>query len=166
MSEKSKVWSGRFEEPVTDLVKRFTASVEFDRRLAEFDIQGSLAHARMLTAVGVLGAEDLAAIERGLAQILAEIRSSAFTWSVDLEDVHLNIGRRLTDLVGDAGKRLHTARSRNDQVATDVRLYLRAAIDDVLAGIKGLQSKLLDLAEKHTGTVMPGFTHLQVAQPV
>jgi len=166
MSEKSKVWSGRFEEPVTDLVKRFTASVDFDRRLAEFDIQGSLAHARMLGGVGVLGAEDVAAIERGLAQILDEIRSGAFTWSVDLEDVHLNIERRLTDLVGDAGKRLHTGRSRNDQVATDTRLFMRAAIDDVLEGIRALQSRLLDLAEGHTETVMPGFTHLQVAQPV
>ena len=166
MSEKSKVWSGRFEEPVTDLVKRFTASVGFDRRLAEFDIQGSLAHARMLGSVGVLGAGDVAAIERGLAQILEEIRSGAFTWSVDLEDVHLNIERRLTDLVGDAGKRLHTGRSRNDQVATDIRLFMRAAIDDVLEGIRALQSRLLDLAEGHTDTVMPGFTHLQVAQPV
>ncbi|HYH41563.1 MAG TPA: argininosuccinate lyase [Burkholderiales bacterium] len=166
MSDKSKVWSGRFEEPVTDLVKRFTASVDFDRRLAEFDIQGSLAHARMLGNVGVLTAEDVAAIERGLAQILEEIRTGAFTWSVDLEDVHLNIEHRLTDLVGDAGKRLHTGRSRNDQVATDIRLFMRAAIDDVLAGIRGLQARLLDLAEGHTETVMPGFTHLQVAQPV
>ncbi|HYC47695.1 MAG TPA: argininosuccinate lyase [Burkholderiales bacterium] len=168
MSEeaKSRGWSGRFGEPVTDLVKRFTASVEFDRRLAEFDIEGSLAHARMLKAVGVLSAEDLAGIERGLAQIRQEIASGAFTWSIDLEDVHLNIERRLTDLVGDAGKRLHTARSRNDQVATDVRLYVRWAIDEAQGSIRRLQLGLLDLAEQHTGTVMPGFTHLQVAQPV
>ena len=119
-------WSGRFSEPVAELVKRFTASVGFDRRLAEFDIEGSLAHARMLRAADILSAADLAAIEQGLAQIRAEIRAGTFAWSVDLEDVHLNIESRLTELVGDAGKRLHTARSRNDQVATDVRLYLRA----------------------------------------
>jgi argininosuccinate lyase len=163
---KGKPWSGRFNEPVTDLVKRFTASVSFDQRLAEFDIEGSLAHARMLHAVGILTASDLGAIEKGLAQILEEVRGGAFPWSVDLEDVHLNIERRLTDLVGDAGKRLHTARSRNDQVATDVRLYLRAAIDHVRTLIKALQRALLDLAEEHAETVMPGFTHLQVAQPV
>ena len=163
---KAKVWSGRFEEPVADLVKRFTASVSFDQRLAEFDIEASLAHARMLHAVGVLAAEDHAAIARGLAAVREEIRSGAFNWSVDLEDVHLNIEHRLTALVGDAGKRLHTARSRNDQVATDVRLYLRAAIDRVIPLIKSLQRALLDIAEKHTDTVMPGFTHLQVAQPV
>jgi argininosuccinate lyase len=163
---KPKVWSGRFDEPVTDLVKHFTASVGFDQRLAEFDIDGSLAHAQMLHAVGILTAEDLASIECGLEQIRSDIRSGAFEWSVDLEDVHLNIERRLTDLVGDAGKRLHTARSRNDQVATDIRLYLRAAIDRMLVLVKGLQRGLLDLADKHTDTVMPGFTHLQVAQPV
>ncbi|HUP95552.1 MAG TPA: argininosuccinate lyase [Burkholderiales bacterium] len=163
---RAKVWSGRFEEPVADLVKRFTASVAFDQRLAEFDIDASLAHARMLHAVGVLAADDHAAIKRGLAEVREEIRRGAFNWSLDLEDVHLNIEHRLTALVGDAGKRLHTARSRNDQVATDVRLYLRAAIDRVTILIKGLQRALLDLAEKHTDTVMPGFTHLQVAQPV
>jgi argininosuccinate lyase len=162
----TKAWSGRFSEPVDDLVKRFTASVGFDQRLAEFDIQGSVAHARMLHAVGILTAADLEAIEKGLAAIGDEIRAGTFPWSVDLEDVHLNIERRLTDMVGDAGKRLHTGRSRNDQVATDVRLYLRAAIDHVQTLIKGLQRALLDLAEKHTDTVMPGFTHLQVAQPV
>ena len=163
---KAKVWSGRFDEPVTDLVKRFTASVEFDRRLADFDIDGSIAHARMLHASGILSPDDLAAIEHGLEQIRASIREGTFDWSIDLEDVHFNIERRLTELVGDAGKRLHTARSRNDQVATDIRLYLRAAIDEIGALIKGLQRALLDLAEKHTDTVMPGFTHLQVAQPV
>src|SRR5688572_8015819 len=162
----TKLWSGRFDEPVTDLVKRFTASVTFDMRLAGFDIQGSIAHARMLAGAGILSDEDFAAIEKGLAQIREEIASGAFKWSLDSEDVHLNIERRLTELVGDAGKRLHTARSRNDQVATDVRLYLREAIDDVLALIAGLRRALLDVAEEHTETVMPGFTHLQVAQPV
>jgi argininosuccinate lyase len=172
MAERSKpgrnvkLWSGRFDEPVTDLVKHFTASVQFDRRLARHDIDGSIAHARMLHAVGILSAEDLAAIERGLSEIWASIEAGTFEWSVDLEDVHFNIERRLTELVGDAGKRLHTARSRNDQVATDIRLFLRAATDDVIALIKGLQRALLTVAEQHTETVMPGFTHLQVAQPV
>ena len=161
-----KPWSGRFNEPVSDLVKRFTASVGFDQRLAEFDIDGSIAHARMLHAVELISAGDLADIERGLAQIRGEIRAGTFNWSLDLEDVHLNIERRLTDLVGDAGKRLHTARSRNDQVATDIRLYVRAAIDHIIDQIRALQGALLDLAGSHTDTVMPGFTHLQVAQPV
>ena len=159
-------WSGRFNEPVTELVKHYTASIDFDRRLAEFDIEGSIAHARMLHAVEILNAEGLAAIEQGLAQIRTEIRAGQFEWSLDLEDVHTNIERRLTTLIGDAGKRLHTARSRNDQVATDVRLYLRAAIDEITDLIKASQRALLDLAERHTGAVMPGFTHLQVAQPV
>jgi argininosuccinate lyase len=164
--ETQKAWSGRFAEPVAELVKRYTASVEFDRRLAEFDIQGSLAHAEMLHETGILGAEDLAAIRTGMAQILEEVRAGKFEWSLDLEDVHLNIERRLTNLAGEAGKRLHTARSRNDQVATDVRLWLRAAIDELLDLAKGLQGALVDLAERHADTVMPGFTHLQVAQPV
>ncbi|MEW5943998.1 MAG: argininosuccinate lyase [Pseudomonadota bacterium] len=164
--EEKATWSGRFSEPVDELVKRYTASVNFDKRLAEFDIRGSLAHARMLHAVGILSAADLADIERGLAQIIEEIRKGDFQWSLDAEDVHLNIEKRLTALVGDAGKRLHTGRSRNDQVATDVRLYLRAAIDDLLGRIEKLQLALLDLAETHADTVMPGFTHLQVAQPV
>jgi argininosuccinate lyase len=161
-----KAWSGRFAEPVSELVQRYTASVNFDRRLAEFDIQGSLAHAQMLSAAGIISAKDLAAIERGLEQIRAEIHSDKFTWLLELEDVHLNIEKRLTTLIGDAGKRLHTARSRNDQVATDVRLYLRASIDDIVSCIKVMQRALLDLAEKHVETVMPGFTHLQVAQPI
>ena len=165
-ARRGKSWSGRFDEPVTDLVKRFTASVTFDHRLAEFDIEGSIAHARMLHAAGIVPEGDLADIERGLGEIREEIRSGTFPWSLDLEDVHLNIERRLTDLVGDAGKRLHTARSRNDQVATDVRLYLRASIDQVAVLIKGMQHALLDLADEHAETVMPGFTHLQVAQPV
>ncbi|MEO1766623.1 argininosuccinate lyase [Thiobacter aerophilum] len=159
-------WSGRFSEPVDELVKRFTASVLFDRRLALFDIQGSLAHARMLSEVGLLAASDLAAIEAGMARIREEIESDRFPWSVDLEDVHMNIERRLTELIGEAGKRLHTARSRNDQVATDVRLWLRDAIDQIQARVRALRIALLDLAEQHTETIMPGFTHLQVAQPV
>ena len=161
-----RLWSGRFDEPVSDLVKRFTASVSFDRRLASFDIDGSLAHARMLHACGIIAASDLQAIEKGLAQVRDEIERGVFEWSIDLEDVHLNIERRLTDLVGEAGKRLHTARSRNDQVATDVRLYLRSEIDDIRSLLRALQRALLDVAEKHIETVMPGFTHLQVAQPI
>jgi argininosuccinate lyase len=159
-------WSGRFSEAVDERVKRFTASVAFDRRLARFDIEGSLAHARMLASVGVLSASDLADIERGMGQIADEIARDAFEWSIDLEDVHLNIEKRLTALVGDAGKRLHTGRSRNDQVATDVRLWLRDAIDRIQGHLRDLRVALVDLAEAHVDTVMPGFTHLQVAQPV
>ena len=165
--EKSmNTWSGRFSEPVSELVQRYTASVSFDRRLAEYDIEGSLAHARMLAATNIIGADDLAAIQFGLNQIREEIRGGEFVWLLELEDVHLNIEKRLTALIGDAGKRLHTARSRNDQVATDIRLYLRASIDGIISLIHAMQRALLDLAEKHTDTVMPGFTHLQVAQPV
>ncbi|HTQ00433.1 MAG TPA: argininosuccinate lyase [Casimicrobiaceae bacterium] len=159
-------WSGRFAEPVADLVKRYTASVGFDRRLADADIDGSLAHARMLAAAGILSAQDLADIERGLAAIRAEIAAGAFAWSLDHEDVHLNIERRLTQLVGDAGKRLHTARSRNDQIATDVRLWLRGAIDALSGQLVALRRAFIDFAERHADTIMPGFTHLQVAQPV
>ena len=162
----AKSWSGRFSEPVAELVKRYTASVDFDKRMAEFDIQGSLAHAQMLNKVGVLSAEDFAAIQNGMAEILEEIRTGTFEWSVDLEDVHMNIEKRLTDRIGDAGKRLHTGRSRNDQVATDIRLYLRSAVDGIIELVKELQRSLLDLAEQNADTVMPGFTHLQVAQPV
>jgi len=163
---KKAPWSGRFAEPATELVQRFTASVSFDRRLAEPDIEGSVAHARMLHAVGIIARNDLAAIEKGLAQIRIEIRDGQFPWSEAHEDVHFNIERRLIDLVGEPGKRLHTARSRNDQVATDVRLYLRAAIDQALATLRSVQRALLDLADEHAETLMPGYTHLQVAQPV
>jgi argininosuccinate lyase len=166
MPRKRPTWSARFSEPVDERVKRFTASVGFDRRLAKYDIQGSRAHARMLAARGILSRRDLAAIQRGLARIEREIDAGRFRWSLDAEDVHLNIERRLTALVGDAGKRLHTARSRNDQVATDVRLWLRDEIDALGAGIGQLQEALLDQAERHAALVMPGFTHLQVAQPV
>ncbi len=164
--EQAKTWSGRFNEPVAELVKRYTASVGFDQRLAEFDIQGSLAHARMLGAQGIISVADVQAIELGLDEILQEIRSGTFEWLLDLEDVHLNIEKRLTDKIGDAGKRLHTGRSRNDQVATDIRLWLRAVTDDVIVGIRKLQLSIVDLAEAHADTAMPGFTHLQVAQPV
>jgi argininosuccinate lyase len=161
-----KAWSGRFAEPIDSLAQRFNASISFDQRLAEFDIRGSLAHARMLARCKLLSPEDLAAIERGLAQILADVQAGRFAWSIEREDVHFNIEHRLTELVGNAGKRLHTARSRNDQVATDIRLWLRAQIDELAALLKAVRGGLLDLAEKHTETLMPGFTHMQVAQPV
>ena len=163
---KQQAWSARFSEPVSDLVQRYTASVGFDQRLALFDISGSIAHATMLSEQGILQADDLAAIERGMAQIRAEIESGTFEWKLELEDVHLNIEARLTQLVGDAGKRLHTGRSRNDQVATDIRLWLRESIDQAIAQLRALQRALVQLAAQHADTIMPGFTHLQVAQPV
>src|SRR5688500_197249 len=163
---KKKTWSGRFSEPVDELVKRFTASVSFDQRLAKYDIEGSLAHARMLAARGMLPRRDPAAIERGLGRIRREIAAGRFAWSLDAQDVHLNSERRLTALAADAGKRLHTARSRNDQVATDLRLWLRAETDQVLKSLAALQRALLAQAGRHAALVMPGFTHLQVAQPV
>jgi argininosuccinate lyase len=166
LSKKSEAWSARFSEPVSDLVKRYTASVFFDQRLAMFDIQGSLAHAAMLAGCDIISETDHADIVRGLEQIVSEIQAEKFEWQLDLEDVHLNIERRLTELVGDAGKRLHTGRSRNDQVATDIRLYLRSAIDDISTLLKSLRIALLDLADQHAATIMPGFTHLQVAQPI
>jgi len=165
-SKTDKVWSGRFNEPVSELVKRYTASIDFDKRLAAVDIQGSLAHSKMLGAQGIISQEDVAKIAQGLNEILQEIEAGQFEWRLDLEDVHLNIEKRLTDKIGDAGKRLHTGRSRNDQVSTDVRLWLRAVADDVIAGIHKLQTSIVDLAEEHFDTAMPGFTHLQVAQPV
>lgn len=165
-TSQAKAWSGRFHEPVADLVKRYTASVNFDQRMAEFDIQGSLAHARMLGAQGIINQQDVDAISRGLSEILQEVQHGTFEWSLDLEDVHLNIEKRLTDKIGDAGKRLHTGRSRNDQVATDIRLWLRANTDAIVSRIRRLQGALVDLAELHYDTAMPGFTHLQVAQPV
>jgi len=164
--QDNHTWSGRFSEPVAELVKRYTASVDFDQRLALHDIQGSLAHAQMLAESSIIAAQDLADIQRGLAEIKQEVISGNFVWSLDLEDVHLNIEKRLTTLVGDAGKRLHTGRSRNDQVATDIRLYLRDEIDNLLLLINNLQKSIVTLAEQHTLTIMPGFTHLQVAQPI
>ena len=166
MASKPKPWSGRFKEPVDERVKRFTSSVEFDRRLAKQDIAGSLAHARMLAATGIVTKRDLTAIERGLAQIKREVEKGTFEWSIDAEDVHLNIEQRLTALAGEPGKRLHTARSRNDQVATDLRLWLREEIDAIDASLDALLRALIAQAERHAALVMPGFTHLQVAQPV
>ncbi len=166
LNTKNTSWSGRFNEPVAELVKKYTASIGFDYRLAAYDIQGSIAHAQMLGAQKIISQDDLKTIEQGLADIAKEIEAGQFEWLLDLEDVHLNIEKRLTDKIGDAGKRLHTGRSRNDQVATDVRLWLRASADHVGAALKKLQLSLLDLAEAHFDTVMPGFTHLQVAQPV
>ena len=164
--KKSQAWSALFSEPMSDLVKRYTASVDFDKRLWKADITGSLAHAEMLAAQGIISADDRAAIERGMAQIAQEIEAGSFDWKLDLEDVHLNIEARLTQLVGDAGKRLHTGRSRNDQVATDVRLWLRDEIGAIQALLVELQRALVEVAEKNAEVILPGFTHLQVAQPV
>ncbi|MDB5876737.1 MAG: argininosuccinate lyase, partial [Variovorax sp.] len=166
LDKKSEAWSALFSEPMSDLVKRYTSSVFFDQRLWQADIEGSMAHAGMLAAQKIIGADDLASIQRGLTQIRGEIESGAFEWKLDLEDVHLNIEARLTQLVGDAGKRLHTGRSRNDQVATDVRLWLRGEIDLIGELLVDLQKALVDIAEKNTEVILPGFTHLQVAQPV
>lgn len=164
MSEKK--WSGRFNEPVSELVKQYTASIDFDKCLAKYDIQGSLAHAQMLQQVGILSSEDLSAIQAGMNEILQEIAENKINWSVDLEDVHMNVEHLLTQKIGDAGKRLHTGRSRNDQVATDIRLWLRDAIDFIVDLIKDLQTALLNLADENADVVMPGFTHMQVAQPI
>lgn len=166
MNHAHKTWSGRFQEPVAELVKQYTGSIDFDKRLAKHDIQGSLAHAQMLVQAGVLSETDLRAIEQGMNEILADIEAGKMAWSLDLEDVHMNIERRLTDKIGDAGKRLHTGRSRNDQVATDIRLWLRDEITTIQVLIQDLQAALVDLAAENAHTVMPGFTHLQVAQPV
>ena len=159
-------WGGRFNEPTDAFVKIFGASVFFDKILAPYDIQGSIAHATMLNEVGVLTVEEKDSIVKGLNQILDEINSDEFEWSVALEDVHMNIESRLTAICGNAGKKLHTGRSRNDQVATDIRLYLRDQVDVITKEVKRLQLALLDLAEKEASTIMPGFTHLQAAQPV
>lgn len=166
LDNKRQAWSALFTEPMSELVKRYTASVGFDQRLWRADIAGSLAHAEMLAAQGVISDDDQAAIARGLAQIAADIEAGRFEWKLELEDVHLNIEARLTALVGDAGKRLHTGRSRNDQVATDVRLWLRDEIVTLGRLLQGLQQVLVDMAERHAEVVLPGFTHLQVAQPV
>ncbi len=166
LDKKSQAWSALFSEPMSDLVKRYTSSVFFDKRLWQADIAGSLAHAEMLAAQKIISAVDHASIQKGLGQISAEIESGAFEWKLDLEDVHLNIEARLTTLVGDAGKRLHTGRSRNDQVATDVRLWLRGEIDLIGDLLTELQKAILTIAEKNIDVILPGFTHLQVAQPV
>ena len=151
---------------MSDLVKRYTSSVFFDKRLWQSDIQGSLAHAEMLSAQKIISAQDLADIQRGMAQITEEIIKGQFDWKLDLEDVHLNIEARLTQIVGDAGKRLHTGRSRNDQVATDVRLWLVSEIDLISELLNDLQKSLIEVAERNVEVILPGFTHLQVAQPV
>ncbi|ODS92762.1 MAG: argininosuccinate lyase [Comamonas sp. SCN 65-56] len=166
LASKGEAWSALFSEPMSDLVKRYTASVFFDQRLWRADIAGSLAHAEMLAAQGIIAQEDHAAIVKGMASITAEIEAGRFDWKLDLEDVHLNIEARLTQLVGDAGKRLHTGRSRNDQVATDVRLWLRGEIDLIHGLLRALQWALVEVAERNVDTILPGFTHLQVAQPV
>ncbi len=166
LDKKSQAWSALFSEPMSDLVKRYTASVFFDQRLWRADIAGSLAHAEMLAAQGIISAPDHASIVDGMAQIRTDIEAGRFEWKLDLEDVHLNIEARLTQLVGDAGKRLHTGRSRNDQVATDVRLWLRDEIDLIGGLLIDLQRSLLDVAEANVDVILPGFTHLQVAQPV
>jgi argininosuccinate lyase len=165
-NDTSKLWGGRFSEATDSFVQRFTASVSFDQRMAGEDIAGSIAHARMLASTGILDDDELASIERGLEQIAGEIERGDFAWSVELEDVHMNIEARLTELIGVTGKKLHTGRSRNDQVATDIRLYLRGAIDAISTELTRLQRGVIDLASQHTDTVMPGFTHLQTAQPV
>jgi argininosuccinate lyase len=165
-NETNQQWGGRFSEPTDAFVARFTASVDFDRRLYKQDIQGSIAHARMLEKVGVLTEKERDDIIRGLGEIRIEIERGEFEWSVELEDVHMNIEAALTKKIGITGKKLHTGRSRNDQVATDIRLYMRDEIDLVLSEISRLQQGLLELAEREADTIMPGFTHLQTAQPV
>ena len=164
--DTSKLWGGRFSEPTDTFVQRFTASEAFDRKLAVYDIAGSRAHAEMLEVAGVLTADENHAIQDGLTTVLEEIERGTFEWSVEREDVHMNIEARLTELIGETGKKLHTGRSRNDQVATDLRLYLRAELDAVGGELSRLQSGIIALAAAHADTVMPGFTHLQVAQPV
>ncbi|MFA5631408.1 MAG: argininosuccinate lyase [Porticoccaceae bacterium] len=164
--ETNRSWGGRFSEATDAFVARFTASVNFDRRMYRQDIRGSLAHATMLAKVGVLNDDELKAIREGLEQVLAEIEAGSFAWSEALEDVHMNIEAVLTDRIGITGKKLHTGRSRNDQVATDVRLWLRDEIDVISAELTRLQQGILELAEKNAATIMPGFTHLQTAQPV
>lgn len=166
LANKAQAWSARFAEPVDELVQRYTASIGFDHRFALVDIEGSLAHAAMLAKQNIISAADLADIQKGMAQIKGEIEAGKFEWQLALEDVHLNIEARLTNLIGDAGKRLHTGRSRNDQVATDLRLWLRSNIDEIQSSLTALRSALLNLAETHAATIMPGHTHLQVAQPI
>ena len=166
LANKAQAWSARFAEPVDELVQRYTASIGFDHRFALVDIEGSLAHAEMLAKQKIISAADLADIQKGMAQINGEIEAGQFEWQLALEDVHLNIEARLTALIGDAGKRLHTGRSRNDQVATDLRLWLRSNIDEIQTSLAVLRTALLNLAETHAATIMPGHTHLQVAQPI
>jgi argininosuccinate lyase len=165
-SKDSRMWGGRFQEQTDAFVEAFTASINFDKRLAGVDIQGSLAHAKMLNKIGILSDKELQQIQHGLESIQQEIRSGRFEWSVKLEDVHMNIEARLTQLIGDSGKKLHTGRSRNDQIATDIRLFMRNEVMICQQLIRQFQHGLLDLASEHSDTIMPGFTHLQVAQPI
>jgi argininosuccinate lyase len=164
--QDNKLWGGRFSEPTDAFVERFTASVSFDKRLYKADIMGSIAHATMLEKAGILSKDELKAIKDGLNDIQLAIEAGRFEWSEKLEDVHMNIESALTSKIGITGKKLHTGRSRNDQVATDIRLYVRDEIDQILAGLKLLQSAILTLAEQEAETIMPGFTHLQTAQPI
>ncbi len=166
MNKTNQSWGGRFNQPTDEFVKIFGASVFFDKILAPYDIQGSIAHATMLQEVGLLTEDEKSQIIDGLNTILTEIKKDKFDWSVDLEDVHMNIEARLVAMIGNAGKKLHTGRSRNDQVATDIRLYLREQLDEINDEIKRLQVALLNLAEQEASTILPGFTHLQAAQPV
>lgn len=165
-NNKNYTWAGRFDEPMSDLLKRYNASVNFDKRMWRQDIRGSLAHAKMLVKQNIISAEDGEKIQNGMQQIIKEIENGEFQWSLDLEDVHFNIESRLIALVGDAGKRLHTARSRNDQVATDIRLFLRDNVDLILQKLTDFRKVLVNLAEREAATAMPGLTHLQVAQPI
>ena len=162
----NELWGGRFNHPTDAFVQEFTASVQFDQRMYAYDIQGSIAHATMLAKVGVLTDKESKTIVAGLEDVRKEIEAGKFEWSIELEDVHMNIERRLTDMIGDVGKKLHTGRSRNDQVATDIRLYLRDQVDVIQIELERLISGLINLAEQEADTVMPGFTHLQTAQPV
>ncbi|MGE0621783.1 MAG: argininosuccinate lyase [Pseudomonadales bacterium] len=166
MSQDHKPWGGRFTEATDAFVETFTASVGFDRRLYHYDIQGSIAHANMLGAAGIISAPERDRIVAGLQEIHKEIEDGHFQWRVSLEDVHMNVETRLVEKIGDTGKKLHTGRSRNDQVATDIRLYLRAEVDGLLAKSRALMGALLDQAERFADTIMPGFTHLQTAQPI
>ena len=164
--DQNKLWGGRFTEATDAFVQRFTASVDFDRRLFQQDIDGSAAHAKMLAKAGILTVDDVSQILDGLESIRQDIIDDKFEWSVALEDVHMNIEAALTSRIGDVGKKLHTGRSRNDQVATDIRLYVRGEIDLIAKLITKLQSALIKVAETEASTIMPGFTHLQTAQPI
>ena len=164
--EKDKLWGGRFTESTDAFVEAFTASINFDKRLYKHDIAGSKAHAQMLEKVGVLTSTEMQSIHTGLDEIQADIESGNMEWSIQLEDIHMNIEARLTDKIGITGKKLHTGRSRNDQIATDIRLWLREQIDLISSEVKRLQSGLLDVASREVDTILPGFTHLQVAQPI
>lgn len=166
MASSKKPWGGRFTEPTNELVEAFTESISFDARLYKQDIQGSIAHSKMLAKIGVISDKEASDIEMGLIAIREQIEAGDFEWSTQLEDVHMNIEARLTDAIGEAGKKLHTGRSRNDQVATDIRLYMREACDDLVVLLKALQTNLLASASNEVDTILPGFTHLQVAQPI